>query len=258
MSSVYRSVAAWRHSIEAVLSIGRQLSDPDWTSPTECPKWTVKDVYAHLVGGEQWMAAGHPKPEDGIDAWASGPVLARRDSSAAAILEELRLVYEQRRVQLERNRIDPEQPAHTPTGVPVPLEVLLGGRGFDVWAHEQDIRRAVGRPGNLASPGAAVAGDIVVRALPRIVAKSAEAPPGSMVRFTTTGEVAVDVAVAVDREGRGALVAPGRPALAHLTLGWEAYTRLSCGRGTRADYEIRIAGDRPLAERVLAHLAITP
>lgn len=258
MSSVYRSVAGWRHALEAVLSIGRQLADPEWAAPTECPKWTVKDVYAHLVGGEQWMAAGHPKPEQGFETWASEPVLARRDTPAPAILDELRLAYEQRRVQLERDRVDPEQPAFGPTGVSITMELMLRLRGLDMWAHEQDIRRAVGRPGNLASPGAAVAGEFMVGTLPRIVAKSAKAPAGSTVRLTTTGEVAVDVAVAVDRDGRGTLVAPGRPALAHLTLGWEAYTRLSCGRGARADYEVRIAGDRPLAERVLANLVLTP
>jgi uncharacterized protein (TIGR03083 family) len=204
------------------------------------------------------MAAGHPLPEEGIDAWAAGPVLARRDLPPAAVLDELRVVYEQRRLQLDRGGIDPDQPTHLAIGRPAPLELLLRARVLDVWVHEQDIRRAVGRPGNLASPGAATAGDLFVAALPRIVAKLAGAPAGSAVRLTTTGEVGVDVAVAVDRSGRGALVAPGRPALAHLTMGWEAYTRLSCGRGSRADHDIRVTGDRALAERVLASLTITP
>lgn len=258
MSSVYQSVAAWRQTLESVLSLGPQLSDAQWAAPTECPKWTVKDVYAHVVGGERWMVDGHPLPTDGFESWAAGPVAARRDTAPAAMLDELREVYERRRVQLDRDGVDPDQPTHLATGEPVPLSLLLRARVLDLWAHEQDVRRAVGRPGNLASPGAAVAGDLFVAALPRIVAKSAKAPPGSTVRLTTTGELAVDVAVAVDQNGRGALVAPGRPALAHLTLGWEAYTRLSCGRGARSDYEVRIAGDRSLAERVLTHLTVTP
>jgi uncharacterized protein (TIGR03083 family) len=257
MSSVYRSVVAWRHAIESVLSIGRRLSVPEWSAPTECPKWTVKDVYAHLVGGELWMAAGHPLPEAGIDAWAAEPVLARRDATPAAVLDELREVYERRRVELDRGGIDPDQPVHLADGRSATLDLLLRFRVVDAWVHEQDIRRAVGRPGNLASPGAAVAGDLFVAALPRIVAKDAKVPPGATIRLTTTGEVGIDVAVSVDRTERGALVAPGRPALAHLTMGWEAYTRLSCGRGARSDYEIRVLGDRAVAERVLAHLATT-
>jgi uncharacterized protein (TIGR03083 family) len=258
MSSVYRSLTAWRQTLESVLSLGHTLSDPDWASPTECPKWTVKDVYAHLIGGERWMATGHPRPEEGIDAWSAGPVLARRDATPAAILDELREVYEQRLVQVERDAIDPDAPAHLPTGAPATVEVLLRNRVFDIWAHEQDIRRAVGRPGNLASPAAAIAGEWLVSALPRIVAKDAEAAPGATLRLTTTGEVPIDVAVVVDRSGRGRLVAPNRSAQAHLTLRWESYTRLSCGRGARSDHEVRVTGDRALAERVLTHLAVVP
>lgn len=258
MSSLYRSVAAWRHTLESVLSIGPLLSDPEWASPTECPKWTVKDVYAHLIGGELWMAAGHPLPEEGIDAWAAEPVLARRDAGPTAILEELRKVYEQRLIQLERDGLDPDEPTHLATGQAVTAEHLLRSRVMDAWAHEQDIRRAVNRPGNLASPAAAIAGDLFVAALPRIVAKTAKAPAGATFRLTTTGEVTIDVAVAVDRAGRGSLVAPDRRAVSHATLSWESYTRLSCGRGSRADHEVRITGDRALAERVLASLTVTP
>ena len=256
--SVYLSLVGWRRAVEAVLTLGSRLSDVQWVAPTECPGWTVTDVYAHLIGGETWMARGHPEPEEGFEAWASAPVLARRDVPGGALLEELRQVYELRRVQLASPDLDPARPAWLPNGREHTLAVLLQTRAMDVWVHEQDIRRAVGMPGNLDSPGAAVAGDLFVRALPRIVARSARVPPGSAVRLTTTGEVQVDVAVTVDADGRGVLVAPERPVVAHLTLGWEAYTRLSCGRGSPVDYEIDVTGDRAVAERVLAALPVTP
>lgn len=251
------SVAAWRHSLESTLSLARELSDPDWSAPTECPRWTVKDVYAHLVEGERWMASGHPRLSD-LNSWTEQGVQAWRETPPLTVVEELRLAYEQRRYQLARQPLDPEAPTYLPMGQPAPLKLLLRIRVLDVWAHEQDIRRAVGRPGNLGSPGAAVVGDVFVGALPRIVAKSAQALPGSVVRLTTRGEVNIDVAVATDRSGNGSLVAPGRNATAHLIMSWEAYTRLSCGRGSPADHDIRLLGDRGLAERVLAHLAVTP
>jgi uncharacterized protein (TIGR03083 family) len=256
--SVYRSLVAWRQALESVLALGPGLSDVQWVAPTECPDWTVKDIYAHLIGAETWMAEGHPDPPEGFEAWASAPVLARRDIPGAALLEELRQVYERRRVQLASAPVDPDQPAYLTTGRRVTLGLLLQTRAMDVWVHEQDIRRAVGRPGNLDSPGAAVAGALFVRALPRIVARSAQLTPGSAVRLTTSGEVALDVAVAVAADGRGSVVSPDRPVTAHLTLGWESFTRLCCGRGGPADYEVTVTGDRQVAERVLAHLPVTP
>jgi uncharacterized protein (TIGR03083 family) len=258
MSSVYRTVAAWRHTMESILALGGKLTDQQWLTPTECPDWTVKDIYAHLVGGEQWMADGHPLPEQNFGQWAAAPVRARREVPAPAVLEELRKVYELRRMQLESGKLDPGQAAHMATGQAMPLGMLLQVRVLDAWAHEQDIRRAVGIPGNLDSPAAAIAGELFTAQLPRIVAKTAKVPPGSVIRLTTTGQVPIDVAVAVGDDGRGSLVSPRPAATVHLTMSWEAYTRLSCGRGNRDDHDVTVAGDRRLADRVLANMTTTP
>lgn len=258
MSSVYQSVSAWRHSLEAILAIGAGLPDPAWQTPTECPGWTVKDVYAHLLGGERWMADGHPPLPQTLDEWTASHVAGQRDTAPAVLLQHLREVYELRLVQLERTPVDPREPAPLPAGGTGTLPDLLRVRVLDVWVHEQDIRRAVGQSGNLASPGAAVAGELFVRALPRIVARGAAAPPGSTVRLTTHGELELDVAVTVDGSGRGALCAPSQAATSQIQLGWEAYARLSAGRGDRAEYDVRVSGDRGLAERVLAQLNVTP
>jgi uncharacterized protein (TIGR03083 family) len=204
------------------------------------------------------MADGHPPLAVDLSTWTADQVQAMRDTPPPKLLRQLRETYELRRVQLERDGVDPAQPAPMPTGATGTLGQLLRVRVLDVWAHEQDIRRAVGQPGNLASPGAAIAGELFIGALPRIVARTAAAPAGSTVRLTTRGEIDIDVAVAVDGGGQGTLVAPSRAATAHAQLSWEGYTRLSCGRGSRADYEVRVTGDRALAERVLASLAVTP
>lgn len=258
MPSVYRTLAAWRHTVESVLTIGPHLSDAQWAAPTECPGWTVKDIYAHLVGGEQWVADGHPPLTEGIGPWADAAVRDRRGTPASAVLDELREVYELQRVRVESQPPDPDQPVTLIMGRPGTLGQLLRVRVMDLWVHEQDIRRAVGMPGNLDSPAAAVAGEIFVSALPRLVAKAAQAPAGSVFRLTTTREVTIDVAVGVGQDGQGTMVSLDRPATAGATLSWEAYTRLSCGRGTRADYDITVTGDQRLAERVLTNLSITP
>ena len=53
---------------------------------------------------------------------------------------------------------------------------LLPFRVFDAWVHEQDMRRAVGRPGDLDTPVAAAALDRIVGTMPFVVGKRAGAP----------------------------------------------------------------------------------
>ncbi len=47
--------------------------------------------------------------------------------------------------------------SRTPFGVEMPYRALMEIRVFDAFAHEQDIRRATGRNGNLTGPAAAIA-----------------------------------------------------------------------------------------------------
>ena len=112
-----------------------------------------------------------------------------------------------------------------------------------------------GAPGNLASPGAAVAGDLFVAAFP---GSWPNWPRLSWLSGAAhhSGEVSIDVAVATDRRVGALSPRPHRHHPLDHELG--GYTRLSCGRGTSDDYDVRIIGDRGLAERILGHLSITP
>lgn len=259
MSSTDPAVAAWRHSLDAALDLGEELTDKEWLAPTECPDWTVADIYAHLIGTELWMIAGHPRP-DSYRAWSQRPVAARRDMTRDEILDELRDVYDERDAQVRAYPPDPGGPAVTAQGQPVSLGFLLVVRAFDTWVHEQDIRRAVGRPGNLDSPGALIARDLFLGSLPRIVAHDARAEPGQIFRLTVTGEVEFDEAVIVDANRRGQLAAPvdAGPATAHVSLAWESFARLACGRIELRAARGQLSGDERFAGRVLTHLVITP
>ncbi len=254
---VNRYAAALRETLHALIELGTELSDADWHRPTECPLWTVGDVYGHVTAGEQWMASGHPPPA-GFQEWIDADVHRRRGQSRAEVLHELTEVARLRGRQLA-DPPDPAGPATYPWGEPTTVADLLGTRVFDCWVHEQDVRRAVGRPGGLDAPGGYVARDILVPLLPRIVARRAKAPAGATVRLTVTDQIGMDLVVAVDDSGRGRLAptVAGHPT-AHITLAWESYARLSAGRGQRAEHHAVVTGDRELAERVLAHLAITP
>jgi uncharacterized protein (TIGR03083 family) len=133
-------------------------------------------------------------------------------------------------------------------------------RAFDIWVHEQDLRTALGRPGNLDSPGAHITRDELLAALPEVVAKGAGAPPGSAVVIDVHGPVEFLRTVRVDAEGRGSI--DGTPSLGPavtLTLDWETYVRLACGRVSAdavAD-RIKAEGDPELTAAILRSFAVT-
>jgi len=253
------SVEAWRHTIAATIDVCADLSDGEWSAPTECPLWTVKDVCAHLVGGEVWMAAGHPPQPEGLVGIADRPVAERRDTPGPAVLAELREVFALRQRQLAADPPDPAVPTLTAYGWPVTVGILLTHRAFDAWIHEQDVRRALGRPGNLGAPAAAITRDILQQSLARVVAKLAAAPPGAVVRLAVGGEVAFDVAVTVDGNRRGHL-APwaGGDASTTLRTDWETYSRLAAGRIAPPAAAVEVGGDAEVAQRILENFAVTP
>ncbi len=258
-TDVDRSIAAWDETVAGLIGLGATLTDEEWSAQTECPEWTVKDVYAHLVGGEVWMSEGHRPPPQGLAAIAAEPVAARASASGAQVLGELREVFASRREQLRANPPDPNQPTETAYRQPVTLAILLRMRAFDAWVHEQDVRRAIARPGNLGTASAQVSRDIFLLALPRVVARVVGAPAGSSVRFTVSGDVAFDVVVAVDGDRRGHLApADGGPTTVGLSMDWETFARLGAGRIPASGAPVAISGDGELGTQVLAHLSVTP
>ena len=258
-ADVDRSIAAWDETVEGLIGLGTTLTDEEWSAQTECPAWTVKDIYAHLVGGEMWMSQGHPAPPQGLAAIADEPVAERAGASGPQVLAELREVFALRRAQLRANPPDPNQPTETAYRQRVTLGILLRLRAFDAWVHEQDVRRAVARPGNLATASAHVSRDVFLLAMPRVIARVVGAPAGSSVRFAVSGEVPFDVVIAVDGDRRGHLMqANGSATTVTLAMDWETFARLGAGRIPASRASVQISGDEELAARVLANLSVTP
>ena len=128
---------------------------------------------------------------------------------------------------------------------------------MDCWTHEQDIRRAVGRPGNLDAPAAHCFWDLLSRGMPRVVARLAKAEPGQTVALKISDPLDFHVAVQVDDDHRGNWVGPGAPTV-ELAMDWETYVRLTAGRCTPDAVTVSVTGPQDLADRVLANMAITP
>jgi uncharacterized protein (TIGR03083 family) len=148
----------------SMTELGTALSEAEWKQPTEVPGWSVQDNFVHISGLE-WVLLGRDRPEHDIpeglehvknDVGRSNEVWvdSRRGYSGAEALAEFREITAARLEQLRGFGADDFAAASwTPTG-PGTVRDLLPFRIFDSWVHEQDMRRAVGRPGNLDSPAA--------------------------------------------------------------------------------------------------------
>lgn len=266
-------VDAWTHSIESIVGLVTPLAENEWNRRTECPGWSVRDQLSHIIGIETELL-GDPRPihtlprdlyhvTDEPSRYMEVQVDVRRHHTAPEMTSELEYTVIRRNRQLRNEKRAPDAMVRSvlPGGGEISLETLLRLRAFDVWVHEQDIRRALRQPGNLDSPAAYIARDVLVYGLPKVVAKRASAPVNSAVVFDVHGPLEFMRTVRVDAEGKGSVnSSPSLGPAVTFSLDWETYLRLACGR-VRPDTvrdQIKIEGDNVLAEAILANFAVTP
>ncbi|QFG24451.1 maleylpyruvate isomerase family mycothiol-dependent enzyme [Actinomadura sp. WMMB 499] len=266
MDDVMRAnIDAWEQTLRSSLALAATLDAADWDRPTECPGWTVKDQFSHLVGVERGLL-GDPEPEvevpafdhvrSDFGAYLEAAVHVRRDVPGPEVAAELADVLERRLVQLEG--IDPDGPLLLPNGKEGVYRRMMVFRAMDCWTHEQDVRRAVGRPGNLDAPAAHCLWSILGSGLPMVVARRAKAGPGESVLFTIAGPPSFRSAITVGADGR-AVPADPEPAefTTELAMDLETYVRLAAGRCTPNAVTVETRGDRDLAGRILATMPLT-
>jgi uncharacterized protein (TIGR03083 family) len=256
----------------SISELAHTLDEADWATPTALPGWTAKDCLSHMAGTER-MLLGEPAPDVDIShlAHAVSPfqqmmevwVEAARPEPGSAVVTAFDEATARRLDALRA--MTPEQwdeVGWSPIG-DVAYRQFMVVRLFDCWMHEQDIRRAVGRPGHLWGPVVDRALDRFRAALGFVVGKKAGAPDGSSVVICTTGETELVLPVVVD--GRATLVdpadAPAAPT-ATVTVPFATFVALGGGRWDRAAAEaaggIELTGDVALGRRVLDGLAFTP
>jgi uncharacterized protein (TIGR03083 family) len=249
-----REEAAVGEKAQVVLLLGQEwreiagllaeLDDDAWGLPA-LPGWDVHDVVAHLIGTEL-MLSGSPLPDAPGDLEARSHV--RNDGAVTA----------QRLAALEAMSDEEfEAPSWTPAGRATYAR-FMRIRIFDSWMHEQDIRAAVGRPGNEKGPVAEESLAEVVQALGFIVGKRARAPEGSLVTLALTGPIGRELHVKV--EGRATVVdqLPGPPTVT-VSLPSTLFLRLAGGRldPESVAEQIAVEGDQELGRRLAANLAYT-
>ena len=283
-------VDAFAQTTQAVIDLGRSCGVDDLAQPTECPGWTVHDQLSHVVGVESRLA-GHLDPRvempdyghirNDLGKRVEFAVEVRRGRTGTEVVAELEDVLAQRLSTLRDPVLTDSSIIAGPFGPDLAATVVLM-RTFDVWAHEQDIRSALGRPGNLDSPAAAVFVSAVMLQLPRLIAKGAGLEPGHAVVIDVTGPIVARQGVRVDVDGQGrtrghALIAgnadyaagwfvPGAPAATSderpdwpttISLSTEAFSRRAAGRRSVSDTEYSVVGDDAIARRVMEALVVT-
>lgn len=246
----------------SVVRFGDSLSEQDWKTPTECPGWSVQDNLAHMIGVES-MTLERPDPDhrpaggdhikNGVGEHNEIWVDWYRSRSGAEVLTDFGEVTAARLSQLNVPGYDFGADSWTPIG-PSTVRELLPFRVFDTWVHDQDMRRALGRPGGASGPAAIAAFERIQRMAPRSIGKQVAPPDGTTVGFTITGAQPGTFTVRVDG-GRGAFVDDVAPADAdaHLTMDLDVYVRLGTGRGDPeaiAAADIAFSGDEDLGRAV--------
>ncbi len=260
-------VEAWRDTVDRLLALGAELAPADWDRPTDLPGWSVRDVYAHLAALESELAGDPPPAYDGPAGnlrevgplWTQAGVEQRSDHSPEELLAELRDAADRRALQLAAEPpLDPTaRPARTPGGLAWDWETLLRNRVVDVWMHEQDARRAIGRPGGWQGLGAAVTMRTFASALPYVLGKRVAPPAGTTVVWDVTDTFTL--AVRVEDDGRaGALSDLPGAADSRLRMDPEAFVVLAGGRQDAAGVPVVVDGDPELAAQVLVGMAVTP
>src|SRR5436189_1430998 len=253
----------WR-SIE---TLGEDLRDDEWNRPTELPRWTVQDNLVHISAVES-MSLGRPwrdhkasdlaHVQNDVGRANEHAVDSRRAWSGAQVLAEFHELAKERIAQLRAlDEAGFGGDSWTPVG-PGTVRDLLPFRIFDSWVHEQDMRRAVHRPGDLDSRAARLAQGMIADAMPLVVGKKVAPPEGSSVVFSVTGALPREFAVVVGG-GRAKLLdpVPAQPTV-RLTMDGVGFERLACGRldpKLALDAgEVRIAGHTDLGRRVVGEM----
>lgn len=256
-----------------LLTILKALPPTDWARPTACSTWLVKDVAAHLLGGN----LGRLWDRKGIPASSEHPVqdydelvgLINRDNEAwvqaakrisPKILIEFLDLTDRRLYDHFRN-LDQDKPARITVAwasddIP-PNWFDIAREYTEKWLHQQHIREAVGQPLLTAPAWLSPALDTFMRGLPRAF-RNVGATDSTSISVQIVGEAGGEWSLV--REGLHWRLFVGRDpqASCHVqidqNLAWRLFTKGVAPEDARR--QVRIDGDAGLGKQVLEMVSI--
>jgi uncharacterized protein (TIGR03083 family) len=261
-------VATWRSACADFVALAREIPEEQWELPTDLDGWSVIDNVAHTAHLEAVLAGA---PEETIEVPTSAHikggtgwyteqgVLARRGRTMAQLADEIEQSVALRGKALDENppTDGAAAPPKTPGDIGWSTEILLRNRPLDIWMHEQDIRRAIRKPGGLGSLAAQHTVRLLATSLPLVVGKRV-APPAGTVVVVDVPEAGLTAGVIAGDDGRAKPTPDTANPTVRITLDAESWIILGGGRRTPDRVSARIEGDQELGRQVLNCLAVTP
>lgn len=256
-----------------LLTVLKSLQRHEWEKPTACAPWTVKDVAAHLLGGNLGRLADRYKTTADVgakplsyqelvdwinqsnDAW----VKAAERISPRLLIAFLELTDPQLYALF---KTWPEQSL-------APVSVAWAGESqsfswFDVareytekWLHQQHIREAVGWPLLAERRWLFPVLDTFMRALPHAYG-SVSAPESTVLTFTIEGEAGGDWTLRRENDAWVLYAGSNSQANAHVQLpqdvAWRLFTKGLSPEQARP--HIRVEGEAELGAALLNMVTI--
>lgn len=260
---------------EELVALLRGLAPEDWSRPTACALWSVRDVAAHLLDGNVRRLSFQRDrlpllaPETEIESYddlvaflnqlnAEWVRAAKRISPA--LLIEL-LGFTDAKVQALFESLDPRAPAMLPVawaGEETSQNWFDLAREYtEKWLHQQQIRDAVERPGLTSRRWFYPVLDTFMRALPHLY-RDAEADEGASLAFRIKGEAGGWWSLLL-RDGswrlfHGEAAAPLALATLDQDDAWRLFTKSLDPETARG--RARIEGDEELGAKMLGLVAV--
>jgi uncharacterized protein (TIGR03083 family) len=207
----------------------------------------VQGLVGHLIGVEDDVhrcLSGDPHVADASHVDSTQPAAARHAGRAAARTRADWRRAADRTLDLVHAAGDPcaEVAVH---GMRLPLGALLLVRAFELWTHDNDIRRAAGLPLSVPDPSTlGLMTGLAARLLPHAAARTGlHVPVNVHLVLTGPGGGTWDVAIG-ER--------PPDPVSIRIITDVVGFCRLVANRVTPADLDLHVSGDPGRAAGVLA------
>jgi uncharacterized protein (TIGR03083 family) len=254
----------------ALLALLGELSAEEWQRPTGCAGWSVRDVAAHILGGDLGNIALRRDRYQGLNPADGEPFLAfinriNEEWMVAARRLSPRLLVELLTVSgwplfdyfasLDGRALGGAVTWAGPGPAPVWLDIAR--EYTERWHHQQHIRDAVGRPGLTEARFLYPVLATFAHALP-VAFNDVPAEPGTAVTLSIEGAAGGEWSVVREAEVwrlyQGSPAAPAARLSLDADSAWRLFTK---GVGPEVVKQAaRVEGDAQLAENIYRAVAI--